>query len=308
MKKAFVLGGSGFLGSYLIDELKQRRFHVSALVHKTSLPHDNQSVQALSGSLTDFDWSSLEPELPDVIFHAARMGGIGRKTRQKAAAYNKKANERLLSWMKSLDSAPLLVFVSGTLVYGSHGNQPVDESYEPQPISFQQEYFEAEKPVLEAFRESNLPVIIVRPSWIYGPGSWFRAFYLTYMDKNQKVPVYGNGDNLMAFVHVRDCAAMMIHAALHKNKNQVFNLFTSSSFKQKEFSGFLSDYTSLPLKKVPLLWLRIRFDHAVSEAFRFSLNLTTRHTPLWRDYTPYYSSIKSGVKEILSGNPIKNEP
>ncbi|MCF8232705.1 MAG: NAD-dependent epimerase/dehydratase family protein, partial [Bacteroidales bacterium] len=162
----------------------------------------------------------------------------------------------------------------------------------PSPISFQRDYFEAEKPILKSLHSGKIPVRIVRPSWIYGHGSWFQAFYLNYMKKKHKVPVYGKGDNLMAFVHASDCAAMMVHVARHGTKNEVFNLFTEPAMTQRAFSNLLAENTNLPLRHVPLWWLNLRFDLAVSEAFRFSLNLHTQHHSIWKQFSPYHPSIE----------------
>ena len=299
MNKAFVLGGSGFLGNYLIEEVINAGSKISALVHNSSLSHLKEHVSIHRGSLTDFDWKNLEGDLPDVIYHSARMSGTDRKSRLKAAHRNKKANERLLEWLHSLDKPPLLVYVSGTLVYGSHAEKQIDESCQPQPISFQKQYFEAEKPILKAMHPQKIPLIIVRPSWIYGIGSWFQAFYLNYMQKKQKVPLYGHGDNLMAFIHVRDAAAMMIYAANNYHSNAIYNLFTCHAIPQREFSEELAYHSELQLTNVPAWWLRIRFDKAVSEAFRFSLNLTTKHYGLWENYHPYYPRVKDWIADIF---------
>ncbi len=300
MKKALVLGGSGFIGKHLIGELVKNQIEVTALVHKNPLSFTGQGIKITQGSLEDFNWQTLEGSLPDVIFHTARMGGKDKKSRAAAAQRNKAGNERLLSWLKTLQAPPLLVFVSGTLVYGSNGRDKTDENAPPAPISFQKEYFEAEKPILQALKDSSLPITIVRPSWVYGLESWFQAFYLNYMKKKQKVPVYGRGNNLMAFIHVRDAAAMMIYAAKYSEKNTVYNLFTTPAISQKKFTQILAKHSGLPVKKIPNWWIKLRFDKAVSEAFSFSLNLRTKHMSLWEGYNPYYADIEVWFREIFS--------
>ncbi|MCF8309530.1 MAG: NAD-dependent epimerase/dehydratase family protein, partial [Bacteroidales bacterium] len=172
----------------------------------------------------------------------------------------------------------------------------------PSPISFQRDYFEAEKPILKSLHSGKIPVRIVRPSWIYGHGSWFQAFFLNYMNKKRKVPMYGKGNNLMSFVHVRDCAAMMIRVAQYGEENAIFNLYTESAVTQKNFSHLLAENAKLSLKQVPLWWISLRFDRAVSEAFRFSLNLSTHHSRIWEQYTPYYPSIGLWIQKVLGAN------
>ncbi len=298
-KNVLLTGASGYLGQYLSEELIKNNNTVAALTHKTPLRDELTGIKQLNGDLRTFDWGSLEANMPDMIFHAARMAGKNRKERKKAALQNRKANERLLQWLESLQHPPLLVFVSGTLVYGSHGESVVDEAANPEPISFQREYFEAEKPILEKMHQGKLPIAIVRPPWIYGPGSWLKAFYLNPAAKTGNVPVYGKGDNLMNFVHVRDVAAMIIHLAEKHPENGVYNIISDAVFTQKEFSSKIAELTNLEVRHKPLWWMRLRFDKAVEEAFAFSLNVTTSHNTLFTDYNYYYPDFSTGLKEIL---------
>ncbi|MCF8304227.1 MAG: NAD(P)-dependent oxidoreductase [Bacteroidales bacterium] len=300
IRKAFVLGASGYLGSHLVDELIKRGINTSVLVHKSPIKEQNQQVKAVRGSLDEFDWKRLENDLPDIIFHSARMSGNNKKTRSKQAIRNAESNQRLIKWLKTLATPPLLVYVSGTLVYGSHGNAQVDESVKPDPISFQREYFKAEKPILNSQNSGELPVVIVRPSWILGQGSWFKAFYLDYMKRKAKVPLYGKGENFMAFIHASDCAAMMVHAATYGTPGSILNLYSYPAITQHEFASIISMQTRLPIQKIPLSWLRFRFDKAVSEALSFNLKLSTNHQELWEKYQPYYPTIETCIGKVLN--------
>jgi len=305
LKNVFLTGASGYLGQYLTDELIKNDKTVIALTHKNPLREEFSEVRQLKDSLSNFDWSKLEANLPDVIFHSARMAGKNRQQRKKAALQNRKANERLLQWLETLPRPPLLVFVSGTLVYGSHGESVVDESLKPNPISFQREYFEAEKPILEKMHQGKLPIAVVRPPWIYGPGSWLKAYYLNPAAKTGNVPIYGKGDNLMNFVHVRDVAAMTIHLAEKYPENGVYNITSDDVFTQKEFSGKVAELTNLGLRHKPLWWMRLSFDKAVAEAFAFSLNVTTKHKAIFSDYRFYYPDFEEGMKEILTSEKLR---
>lgn len=299
IKTAFVMGGSGFLGRYLLEELSNYSIQTSVLVNRNR-PTKVDLQRTWKGSLENFDWMLLEEDLPDVIFHTARMSGRNRAERLKAARQNADANKRLLSWLSSLENPPLLVFVSGTLVYGSHGKNQVDESFLPDPISFQREYFLAEQPVLKVLEKDELPVTVVRPAWILGQGSWFEAFYLNPIRKHQKVPLYGKGENLMSFIHAKDVAGKMVYAASHDPAGRIFNLFQPEAIPQKHFVEMIASYNNVPVRKIPLWWLRLRYDRAVAEAFGFSLNVQTQHQGFWKDYQAYYPETESSISEALN--------
>lgn len=299
-KKALVLGGSGFLGRFLIDELFTKDYEITALAHSKAIEESDKNINVFRASLEDFNWNALKKNLPDVIFHAARMSGKNKRARLKAARKNAEANERLLNWLKSLKNPPLLVYVSGTLVYGSHGRKPVDENTSPAPISFQREYFVAEKPILRTMLKNELPIMIMRPAWILGPGSWFRAFYLNYMREKNRVPVYGNGKNLMSFIHAADVAGKMIHASEKGQAGTIYNLFNGAAISQQKFAEMLSDYSGMEIKKVPEWWLKLRYDKALAEAFTFSLNVGTIHQTLWNDYQPHHPDMGKWLQEQIN--------
>lgn len=297
MKKAFVTGGSGYLGEALLKELRERGIETTALVHRSPLSKGVAEVPIYNSTLAGFDWKKLEDDIPDVIFHAARMSGRDRKSRLAAAKENAYANKTLLKWLQQLDKPPLLVFVSGTLVYGSRGDKPADEDTPLSPISFQREYHLAEIPMMEAMREDSLPVVIARPAWIYGPGSWFDAFYHQPMLNNRKVPLYGNGENLMSFIHVEDAARMIVDIPKHAEPNSICNVFHGNPMKQSDFVILLSELSGLPVKKVPYWWLRIRFGKAIAEAFTFSLDVRTKHQ--WLDDYETNWELRDWLKSVI---------
>jgi nucleoside-diphosphate-sugar epimerase len=299
INKAYVLGGSGYVGQYLVEELAKDNIETTCLINKTPIKTKSENITQIQSSLADFDWHQLDGNIPDVIFHTARMSGKDKKSRLEAGRINAAANQKMLEWMKSLDNPPLLVFVSGTLVYGSHGKTKINETQTPNPTSFQKEYFEAEKPVLEELKKGDLPVMIGRPCWIYGPGSWLEAFYLKPIWDKKTAPVYGNGENIMTFIHVKDCGAQIKHIAEQGKAGNIYNLFTGSAKTQKEFVKILSDHYKVPIKHKPLWWLQFRFEKAVREAFEFSLDLETLHKEVFDTYKPYFPDFEEGLKSVL---------
>src|ERR1051325_9587577 len=74
------------------------------------------------------------------------------------------------------------------------------------PTSFSRDYHRAEVPWLRALRENDAPVIVARPGWVLGSGSWFEAYCRRFLRAERAVPLYGPGDNWMSLVHVEDCA------------------------------------------------------------------------------------------------------
>src|SRR5712692_3573531 len=198
IKHAFVLGGSGFLGAPLVRRLCAAGVRTTCLLHRTPLPVAEARV--VGGSLDRFPWWTLEQDPPDVIFHLARIAGRGGIRGAVTRVRNRVANERLLLALTAWARPPLVVFVGGTLAYGSHHEEPVTEQTPLAPTSFSRDYHHAELPWLRAQRENDAPVIVARPAWVLGPGAWFEAFYRRFLRAERAVPLYGPGDNWMSLV------------------------------------------------------------------------------------------------------------
>jgi nucleoside-diphosphate-sugar epimerase len=100
------------------------------------------------------------------------------------------------------------VYISSTAVYGKKINF-ANEFTPPNPDNlYGKSKLEAERLVLENF--SEVPSVILRPSIIYGPT------YIEYYSKviklaiKAKLPIIGNGKNIIPFVHAKDVASAII--------------------------------------------------------------------------------------------------
>jgi nucleoside-diphosphate-sugar epimerase len=294
---ALVLGGSGFLGAPLVRRLCAAGVRTTCLLHRR--PPPVAQVGVLSGSVDSFPWRALEEDPPDVIFHLARIAGRGGIRGALTRVRNRVANERLLLALASWARPPLLVYVGGTLAYGSRGEEPVTEETPLAPTSFSRDYHRAEVPWLRALRENDAPVIVARPGWVLGSGSWFEAYYRRFLRAERAVPLYGPGDNWMSLVHVEDCAGLLEHMARCAPPMSVVNVFAGPPLRQVELAERLARLAALPIRRVPLDDLERRFGRAVREAFAFSARVGTVHQALHAGYRIEHQDLDGDLSALL---------
>ena len=292
-----MLGGSGYLGAPLVRRLVAAGVRTTCLLHRSPLPVAESGV--LRGSMDRVRWRLLEQDPPDVIFHLARIPGRGGIRGVLTRTRNRLANERLLLWVASCAHPPLVVYVGGTLAYGSHGEEMVTEQTPLSPTSFSRDYHKAELPWLRAQRGNDAPVIVARPAWVLGPGSWFEAYYRRFIREERAVPLYGAGENWMSLVHVDDCAGLLIHTARSALPMSVVNVFTGPPLRQAEFAERLARVTALPIRRVPLEDLERRFGRAVREAFTFSARVGTVHQALHAEYPVQHQELDDDLATLL---------
>jgi nucleoside-diphosphate-sugar epimerase len=297
IKHALVLGGSGFLGAPLVRRLYVAGVRTTCLLHRSPLPDAGAAV--LRGSLDRVRWRALDQDPPDVIFHLARIPGRGGIRGAVTRIRNRLANERLLVWVTGCARPPLVVYVGGTLAYGSHGEETVTEQTPIAPISFSRDYHKAEVPWLRAMPRNDAPVIVARPAWVLGPGSWFEAYYRRFLREERAVPLYGGGENWMSLVHVEDCAGLLEHLARRALPMSVANVFTGPPLRQAELAERLARLTGLPIRRIPLDDLERRFGRAVREAFTFSARIGTVHDALHAEYRLEHQDLDADLAALL---------
>ncbi len=273
-----LLGGSGFVGSAVLREFlaEEPDTRLSLLVHRRKPGIDAARLRLVHGSLRDFDLNQITRDPPTHVVHMARLPGRSPWRRTLAGLRGARANIRLLQTLRRLAHPPRVLYVSGSLMYGNRGEEWVDEQTPLQPTSFARAYIRGERPLLQSQARGDLPVMMVRPPWILGAGSWFATFYAAPMARQRSVPCYGSGRNWMSLLHVEDCARLIRHVTLHGEAGQSYNL-TLPPLRQQDFCGLLSELTGMPVEERPLTTLGRPLDRSLVEAFGSSIRLRSRH-------------------------------
>lgn len=214
--KAFVTGGSGFIGQHVVQKLVARGDQVHALARSEESAALLRQLGAtvFIGDITDT--SSLRPGMEgcDVVFHIAGWYRLGAPDWMNAEATNVGGTRRVLRLAHEL-GIPKIVYTSTVAVYGDTQGQLVDESYY-QEGPFLTEYdrtkWLAHYKVALPLIERGAPIVIVMPGGVYGPGDTsfiaqlMRMFY-------RGLPVLPGSDLTVTYAHVEDIAEGHLLAA-----------------------------------------------------------------------------------------------
>jgi dihydroflavonol-4-reductase len=173
--RAFVTGGTGFIGRHLVRKLRERGDEVVALVRS---PDKARALRELGAELISGDTSDarLLRQAMDgsrAVFHSAGVYRVGIPASERPAMYegNVLGTERVLS--AAADAAvERVVYVSTVNVFGNTKGKIVDETYRRPRGDFLSYYdetkFLAHQAALERISR-GAPVVIVQPGGVYGP-------------------------------------------------------------------------------------------------------------------------------------------
>ncbi|MFM7151169.1 MAG: NAD-dependent epimerase/dehydratase family protein, partial [Gemmataceae bacterium] len=167
-----ITGATGFVGSHLAEAALARGRKVRTLVRADSDTQflDGLKVERVVGELRPGADLKYALDGVDVVFHcAARVGDWG-----PIDAYRQVNVEGLRALLEACKGRPLKKFIhfSSLGVYAARHHHGTDES-EPLPEhhidGYTQSKVEAEKLALEYQQKHGVPVVILRPGFIYGP-------------------------------------------------------------------------------------------------------------------------------------------
>lgn len=223
MKKICVTGANGFLGSWLIKKLNQEGHQVRILARKTSNLSELNGCdyEVCYGDITDEDSLVNAFKGQESVFHLA--GLITYKSNQRSAMekINVQGTQNVLAAINKSEVSDL-VHLSSVVAVGAgfSQNQILNENSEFNLHEYNLGYFEtklaAEKLVLKAFQETQLPVVILNPSTIYGPGDAQKGSRKTQVKvAREEFPFYTSGG--VSIIDVEDCIEGIV-AAWEKGK------------------------------------------------------------------------------------------
>jgi dihydroflavonol-4-reductase len=175
--RAFVTGGTGFIGSRVIKRLRARGDEVMALVRTPSKAGDllDSGVEMVEGDLSSNDAIKRGMEGADAVFHigAVYKVGIPKKDRPELWDANVEGTKRVLD-AAAAAGVQKVVYVSTGNVFGDTKGEVVDETYQRDlDDGFLSYYDETKYRSHELVQEriaAGAPIVIVQPGVVYGPG------------------------------------------------------------------------------------------------------------------------------------------
>jgi nucleoside-diphosphate-sugar epimerase len=212
----FLTGATGFVGGRIARQLREAGHDVVALVRTPAKAADLQGlgVTLAAGDVTDKQSMVAPMRGVDGVFHIAGWYkvGAGRRAGAEAQAINVDGTRNVLELMQELGIGRGVYTSTLAINSDTHGKL-VDESYRftGQHISEYDRTKAGAHAVAEQFMAQGLPLVVLMPGLIYGPGdtSSVRTTLLQYLQR--KLPAIPQR-TAYSWAHVDDIAAVHIKA------------------------------------------------------------------------------------------------
>ena len=246
--KILITGSSGFLGTFLINELNNRG--IKNIITFSSQDYDLRDKQDCKKILHGID----------IVFHlAGTSGGIGFLKEKPGEAFydNIMMGTNLLHESKE---ARVQKFITlGTICsYPKHTSIPFDEKnfWDGYPEETNASYGLAKKMLhvqSQAYREQyNFKSIVLLPTNIYGPNDKFdpkyanvipsliTKIYFAKKNNNDSVTLWGDGTPTRDFLYAQDAVDGLILAAEKYDESFPINLSSDEEISINDLANLIS--------------------------------------------------------------------
>jgi nucleoside-diphosphate-sugar epimerase len=254
--RVLVTGATGFTGSVLVRKLFALRLKVVAIARPSSNvePFHDLPIEWVRGNVFDEETVKQAVKETSYIFHLATPYREARLPDKSFYQVHVLATQLLAKAALNEAGFKRFIHVSTVGVHGHIENPPADENYLMKPGDIYQETkVEAELWIRDFAEKEGLPLTVVRPAAIYGPGDK-RLFKIFKMVCIKWVPVIGDGNNLYHLIHVEDLTNFFILAAVHpKALAEVFICGSKEAITFNKMVSIISEYYGVTAKfiKVP---------------------------------------------------------
>ncbi|HAK59205.1 MAG TPA: hypothetical protein DCO77_02320 [Nitrospiraceae bacterium] len=220
-----VTGGTGFIGSHVVDVLVEHGHTVRLFSRRPDVPErlQGRGVSVLQGDLRDAESVVAAMNGMDVFYHIGEM----KNTTRSAPEENIRLVEKIVRHLGP-SGVKRFVFVISITVAGIPAEIPATEKTRP-AVALRDQYTTYKKKSEDIiFRGSHgAECVILRPPMVYGPGSRYLGRMITLFQKATPLglPFAGKGRNIVPLIHVKDLAWAIYLAGIQEAAaGQLFNL------------------------------------------------------------------------------------
>jgi len=171
--KYFVTGATGFVGNVLAKQLRAAGHEVHASVRNPEKANDLAAlgVKLFKGDVTAKESMRTAMQGVDGVYHVAGWYKIGTRDKSNGEKVNIQGTRNVLELMQEL-KIPKGVYTSTCAINSDTKGKVVDETYHftGRHLSEYDRTKAAAHEIAKEFISKGLPLVIVMPGMIYGPG------------------------------------------------------------------------------------------------------------------------------------------
>jgi len=227
--KVLVTGGSGFIGSHVVDKLREN--DIAVKVFDITEPSFRDDIEYHRGNILDMEALQMAMEDTDYVVHLAAMSDVNDiyKNPYQAETVNVRGTINVLEAARRCNCLKRVIFASTVWVY-SDTELPV--LTEDVPLASPSHFYTATKLAGEYYCKCyskfyGVPTTVLRYGIPYGPRSRSGTVVNVFVSKalrGEPLTIHGDGSQYRKFVYVEDIARGTVLSLKDIAKNKTYNL------------------------------------------------------------------------------------
>lgn len=259
MKKIFITGGGGYVGSFLVPYLLKRGYFITVydkFYFGNKLEKNKKSLKIIKGDLRDEKKLEKSIKNHDTLIHLACISNdtsfvLNPKISKEI---NLDAFEPLVKISKSAGIKKFIYCSTGS-VYGVSKQKNVRENHPLVPITLYNKYKAQCEPILLNYTDKNFIGTIIRPATVCGYAPRLRldltVNILTYSGYfNSEITIF-NGKQQRPNIYIEDMCRIYLKLLKCDSKiieNEIFNC-DCENYKVEEIAKIVKGYLEKSTKK-----------------------------------------------------------
>jgi len=232
MEKVLVIGGGGFLGSHVADELSIQGYEVFLFDIKPSI-YLSGNQKMIVGNIIDREAVNEAIKQVDIVYHFAAIADINEAKLDpvKTASFNIMGTMNILEACRA-HLIRRFIYSSTIYVYSQHG-------------SFYRSSKQACELFIENYKEEyELDFTVLRYGSLYGNRA--NNFNFIHNSIKQallegKITRHGNGDEIRDYINILDAAKSSVSALDEKYKNSFLMISGNQSMRVNQLLSMIKE-------------------------------------------------------------------
>ena len=288
MKKIFITGGAGYVGSKLVPKLLDLGYEITVLdlmIYGEDILVDHDKLKKIKGDIRDKNL--LEKIIPghDVLIHLACISNDPsfelNPTLGKSINYD--AFEPMVK-ISVKNNVNKFIYASSSSVYGIKKEKNVTEDMSLEPLTDYSKFKGECEKILNSYKSEDFITTTIRPSTVCGYAKRQRLdlvvnILTNHAFHNREIKVFG-GDQLRPNVHIDDMVnsyLAILNAESKKINGQIFNV----GFRNQSVNELADDVKKVIGNDINIVNTKSddnRSYHVSSEKIKDILGFETKHT------------------------------
>jgi UDP-glucose 4-epimerase len=232
MSRILIIGGSGFIGSHVVDKLLDEKHDVT--IYDIDTPRYGQSTKYIRADLLDLQRLIKASEGMEFIYNLAAEANVNRFLESPIYS-NLITSHGVLNVLEAakINKVGRVIQASTEWIYGSVAEDGVAAITEETPYAPKPDHlYTSSKIAAELFIQNysrlfQVPYTIMRYGIPFGErarAETVTPIFIRKILRGEEITIHGDGSQTRQFVYVKDLAAGNVACLKSEGKNEIFNI------------------------------------------------------------------------------------